>query len=444
MMADNSADTVSAYIVTYNCGLSAIEVDAFASQLFSGLASSNLPDLLVLSLQEIAPIPYALIGGSFLVPYFARLRRAVQKAASKLSTTDDEPIYTPVSARNLGMIGIMIFSRNPEAVRDIECGGVGVGLVEMGNKGAIGVRFKYHDGARSTELTFVAAHLAPMEDQLERRNEDFKNIARGLVFTPTTEDGRKIDTALSDEDRPLLSMSPEDASIYKPTSHLFFAGDLNYRTSTMSPGPSNYEQDFPQPRLDRSAPNHFSKLFESDQLNQERLAGRTCQGLSEATVTFPPTYKYQLKGPFLKSDEEVLEWKWVRNRWPSWTDRILYLDMPAWLSQKHPNAKITTHKYSALPLLPTSDHRPVALHVSIPLIPIPTPHEDDGDDPRVHPPFSINANWKEQRKRARMLELLAGFSMYFTTTGEGGGILFTVVVGVIGAYIAFATTNLQI
>jgi hypothetical protein len=437
MATDSSADVINAYILTYNCGLSAIDTDAFAAQLFSGLASSKLPDLLILCLQEIAPIPYAFIGGSFLVPYFSRFHKAVQKAARKLANeTDDAQIYTPVSARNLGMVGIMIFARKPDAVRDIETGGVGVGLSEMGNKGAIGVRFTYQDGARSTELAFVAAHLAPMEDQVERRNEDFKSIARGLVFTSSTAENKKNDTSLSDEGRPLLSISSKDASIYKPTSHLFFAGDLNYRTSSMKPAPSDPTESFPQPRLDPSAPNHYSKLFETDQLNQERFAGRTCQGLTEAKVTFPPTYKYQLKGPFQTSDEELSEWKWAPHRWPSWTDRILYTNIPSWLSRDHPNVKIITHKYSALPLLPTSDHRPVALDVSIPLISIPSLGEDDGDDPRVHPAFNINVNWKEQRKRARMLELISGFTMYFTTTVEGGGIMIAMIVGFISAYFA--------
>ena len=36
--------------------------------------------------------------------------------------------------------------------------------MEMGNRGAVGVRFTYHQGLASTELTFVAAHLAAMEE----------------------------------------------------------------------------------------------------------------------------------------------------------------------------------------------------------------------------------------------------------------------------------------
>src|SRR5882724_3276260 len=93
---------LSLYIVTFNCGLSPIDTEAFASQLFTGLSSSNLPDLLVLSLQEIAPPPLALIGGSFLVPYFERFYHAVQKGSRKHANAGNNgPIYTPIAARNL-------------------------------------------------------------------------------------------------------------------------------------------------------------------------------------------------------------------------------------------------------------------------------------------------------------------------------------------------------
>jgi hypothetical protein len=429
---------ISLYILTFNCGRAAIDVDAFASQLFSGLSSSKLPDLLVLSLQELAPIPQSLIGGSFLVPYFERFYHAVQKGARKaLNAAEDGPIYTPVAARNLGMTGIMIFAKDPSAIKDIETGGVGVGVWEMGDKGAEGVRFTYHGDGSSTELAFIAAHLAAMEGELKRRNEDWENISRRLIFSSTTSQNKQGATSLSAEERPLLSISPRDASIYKPTSHLFLAGDLNYRTSTLSPSPTDHIETFPQPHNDPSSPNHYSELFKSDQLNQERLAGRTCQGLIEAPITFPPTYKYDSKEPFLTPDEELLKWHWAKHRWPSWCDRILYLDIPSWLKSQHPEAKIVTHKYSALPLQPTSDHRPVALDLSVPLVPIPSPDEEqDDDDPRVNPPFEVDIDWKSKRDRARTLELLVGFSMYLTTTVDGGGVMLAMVAGSVGAYFA--------
>ncbi|KUJ06315.1 inositol 5-phosphatase-like protein [Mollisia scopiformis] len=427
---------INIYIVTFNCGRSYIDTEAFASQLFSNLTSSELPDLVVLSLQEIAPIPHSLIGGSFLVPYFIRFNHAVQKGARKWSdATDDLPLYDPIAARNLGMTGIMVFAKKQTWTEDIEYAGVGVGLAEMGNKGAAAIRLKYRRVSTSVELTFVAAHLAAMEWEVKRRNEDWKNIVRGLVFSSTTK--RRSATSLAAENRPLLSISPRDASIYKPTSYLFVAGDLNYRTSSMSPSRSDHKETFPQPHEDDSSPRHYSSLFEHDQLTQERSANRTLHGLDEAAVTFPPTYKYTSKGPFLTPDDQLKEWNWAKHRWPSWCDRILFLDAPIWLCSTVPT-DVIVHKYSVLPLLPTSDHRPVTLEVTVPFCEIPAPGEDeDADDPRIHPPFEIDIDWKSKRERARKLELIAGFAMYFTTTLEGGGVMLAMAVGAIGAYFAF-------
>lgn len=426
---------LSLYFLTFNCGLTLIDTDAFASQLFKGLSSPHLPDLLVLSLQEIAPIPYSLIGGSFLVPYFNRFHDAVEKASKKL--TNDESSYTPIAARNIGLTGIMIFAKDPTLIKDLEAGEIGVGAWSMGNKGAIGIRFTYGNGNTSTELTFVATHLAAHEEELRRRNQDWKNIVRGLVFSSTTSNHS---TALpqGSEDRPLLSISPQDASIYKPTSHLFVGGDLNYRTSIISPAPSDHIEIFPQPDNSISSPNHYSSLFENDQLNQERLAGRTCHGLIEAPVSFPPTYKYRSEGPFMTSDDELNRWPWAKHRWPSWTDRILYLDMPPWVQNEHPEAKIISNKYSALPLLPTSDHRAVALDITVPLLPIPEPEEGEGgDDPRAKMPFDLDIDWKTKRERARMLEVMVGYTLYFTKTKEGALLFAAMVVGGTGAIYAF-------
>ena len=435
----SKAELVSLYIVTFNCGRVLIDIDAFSSQLFDGLESRTLPDLLVLSLQEIAPISHAFIGGSFLVPYFQRFQDAVQSAARKLTRRDnDTSIYIPIAIRNMGMTGIMIFARDASAIEGVEVARVGVGLAEMGNKGAVAVRFTYGNGIASTEMTFVAAHLAAMENEVLRRNADWKNIVQGLVFSSSTRELRNPSPSI--EDRRLLSISPQDASIFKSTSHLIVAGDLNYRTSIMSPAPSDYIETFPQPHHDDSSPNHFSSLFERDQLSQERAAGRTLHGLVEAPVTFPPTYKYDSKEPFLTPDEDLSKWHWAKHRWPSWCDRILYLDMPSWVKSRRPDAKIITRKYNALPLQPTTDHRAVVMEFQVPLIPIPKPDEEEeaaNKDPRVHPPFDIDINWKHRRDRARTMELVVGFAAYFATTREGNFILIATLIGVVGAFYAF-------
>lgn len=441
MTTTMQSGSLDIYMLTYNCGLSLIDIDAVSSALFSGLSTSTLPDLLVLSLQEIAPLHCSLIGGSFLVPYFERFHHAVEKAAQRFSgAADGSSIYESVAARNLGMTGIMVFAKDAAAIKDLEIGGVGVGVADMGNKGAIGVRFTYQANGSSTELTFVSAHLAAHEGQILRRNEDWKNIVRGMVFASKAQGNKRDATSLSGASQPLLSIQPRDASIFKPTSHLFFAGDLNYRTSKFSPAPNDHNETFPQPHHDESSPRHYYALYEHDQLNQERLAGRTLHGLTEAQVTFPPTYKYDNEEPFLTPDSELKKWQWAPHRWPSWCDRILYLDIPSWMKSSYPEVEITIRKYSALPLFPTSDHRAVALDFTVPLLPIPPPPKEEvGDDPRINPPFGVNLDWKTNRERARTLELVSGFATYFASTTEGFSVLAAIIAGMVGAYFAIVT-----
>lgn len=447
------------YALTLNAARCLVDVDALSSQLFNALTSPELPDIIFLSIQEIAPVTYSFIGGTLLAPYFAALNHAVQKAARDLSPAAGDvgtDPYTLISAYHVGMTAIMIFARDPAKIRDLETAGVGVGVMDAGNKGAAGVRLTYHDAASGpnarTTLTFVAAHLAAMEEEVARRNEDWKNIVRGLVFSPRGAQppaGRST-TQLSPESdqQPLLSESStsQDASIYKPTSHLFVAGDLNYRTSVLKPHAVDYDERFPQPNQEESSPKHHSRLFENDQLTQERLAGRTLHGLVEAPVTFPPTYKYDnTKGPWLTPDDQIEMWSWYRHRWPSWCDRILYLDIPSWLRSSNPEAKFIVHKYTALPVFPTSDHRPVALSISVPLVPIPEPNEAEvaaaeaaGDEPRVKMPFEINPDWNSRRVWARRSEIVMG-SLLYLTTKEGFGILLATISGIVGGYYLIKT-----
>jgi hypothetical protein len=77
------------------------------------------------------------------------------------------------------------------------------------------------------------------------------------------------------------------------------------------------------------------------------------------------------------------------------------------------------------------------MEFTVPLIPIPKPdveEEEASKDPRVNPPFDIDIDWKSRRDRARMLELVAGFTTYLVTTGEGFSIVIATVVGVVGGY----------
>ncbi|KAI4197842.1 MAG: hypothetical protein LQ346_002890 [Caloplaca aetnensis] len=433
-----STDFLDVLVVTFNCGRKPIRPETFARHLSNATTG---PDIIVLSLQEIAPIAYSFLGGSYLAPYLSQFHHAVHQAGKAFG----EAKYVNVVTRNAGLTACMVFvnEEHKSKIRWVQAAGVGVGLQGMGNKGAVGVRLGYAATEDTLELAFVAAHLAPMEDALERRNEDWMNIVRGLVFTPVDKKGSSSTTTLqgaTEDSEPLLSNAPGSASdhprgIYTPTSHLILAGDLNYRTSPTTPQPSDHLA-FPKPITSSTDPQHYSHLLRNDQLARELAAGRTCQGLREAPIHFPPTYKYSSKAQtHAETDDMTAEWVWAKHRWPSWCDRILFLDLPRWMKEETPGAEIKVVWYTALPLMPTSDHRPVALSLRVPLQAIPAPEDSEGgQDVRLRPPFGTDPRWRERRAAARRKEVVVGLLAYLFWTWEGNGVLLALILGILGGW----------
>ena len=441
------------YVVTFNCGRETVNPSKLAAHLFDSLPKPRIaPDILIFALQEVAPIAYSFLGGSYLSAYLSPFRHGVDIASTSLDAS-----YINIITRNVGMTAIMVFVLRDQSaqIHRIETAGVGVGVHEMGNKGAVAVRMGYSIGNDSLEITTVAAHLAPMEDGLERRNEDWKNIVRGLVFTPLSANvlSKKTTQRLPEEPsdpetEPLIPSTPDSdtvppmTGIYTPTSHLVLAGDLNYRTSITGPISEEY-RSFPQPCEDDSYPQHYDHLFQSDQLTAELRAQRTCHGLSEAPVEFPPTYKYSDRARRDAEtdqgdmDREGTHWDWAKHRWPRWCDRILYLQMPSWAKEWQ---EVEIKGYTALPLLPNSDHRPVACCLEIPASAIPQPGPDSdttgrrADQVRKHPPFELDPGWKARRAWARKREVVVGLGAYLTLTWEGRGILLALMCGALGGW----------
>lgn len=244
---------------------------------------------------------------------------------------------------------------------------------------------------------------------------------------------------VGEDGAPLLPGSPDNSTeptsgIYTLTSHMILAGDLNYRTSKVRPSPTDH-QVFPQPTQETTDSRHYSKLLKEDQLSREIKAQRTCQGLHEAPIDFPPTYKYSHHARALAEVTGDKKWHWARHRWPSWCDRILYLEMPCWVNAQDTSMTIQTHKYTALPLMSTSDHRPVALSLSIPLRAIPPPGaEVHANDVRLDPPFDIDPQWREKRAVARRTELVIGAGAFLCLTWEGRMMLIATIVGAVGGW----------
>ncbi|PYI00095.1 DNase I-like protein [Aspergillus ellipticus CBS 707.79] len=437
-------DSLTIYLLTFNCARNLVDVDRFSQHFFDALpldgpdSSAAPPDLVVLSLQEIAPLAYAFLGGSFLTPYFTSLTQVVDRAVAQRWDTH----YVNLLTDNSGMTGLLVFARSDIAdhVSSVDTARVGFGFQEMGNKGAVGARVSYTApklAGDPVDFTFVAAHLAPMEYGLEQRNANWRSLVERLVFSRPPSAGRRIvETGSGSENELLLqesTSSPQQdrRGIYIPASYLFLAGDLNYRTSSVSPQKDDHTR-FPRADVDPSDPRHFSHLLKQDQLSREMGQSRCFHGLSEAPITFPPTYKYALAARQAASDATVdsarSDRQWTRTRWPSWCDRVLYLDnTPPGMGKP---GLVRPLRYDALPLFPTSDHRAVALVVSVPAQP---KRLEEATEPVA--PFPIDPEWRRKREEARRKELVVGCLAYLGWTWEGNVLLVATTVGILGAWL---------
>ncbi|CAK7202002.1 hypothetical protein SEUCBS139899_004720 [Sporothrix eucalyptigena] len=514
-----SFPTLDLLLLTFNCAKAPINVPDFAGHLQHALTShsaasntSALPDLVVFGYQFGGDDDDS--DGDNVGEGAAQAQQGQVRPSRGLKQH-----YHFVHQAHVGMTAILMFARDLSVVHDIQVAHCGFGVADMGNKGAVGVRVAYgkkdgSSGSEPSELTFVATHLAAMEWNVKRRNANWRSIVAGLTFgnpndvvTDAAEataalgrgrQGRNHDEAASaprsaEEEAEteaadaagdgawlLLGQHQheidvrrrlQDLSIFRPDSLLFVAGDLNYRIGDKRP-PANAA--FP-------TASTWPEFFKRDQLTEERLAGRTFHGMSEAPIDFPPTYKYDIlsedeikAGAVPDNKDEIqrhtespasdeaapIPWKYATHRWPSWCDRVLYLDVPEWAKNQWrseqqrpvspadiPEIKVTS--YESLPLMRTSDHQPVYFRAKVPLLPKSVYKYEEDDvavsesetevqvDPRIHSPIAIDIDAWARRARARNRERLAGASMLLFNTKEGAVIMVTTVVVLVGIYWAW-------
>lgn len=335
----------------------------------------------------------------------------------------------------------------------------------LGNKGAVALKLGWMVSSTQevVPLAITAAHLAPMEWSYARRNQDWRNIAQGLVFERVTHRsgsalGKSSSQTSNAEREPLLastdlhdtSREEEAQGILSPGTLLFFAGDLNYRTSDSAPE-MDQDKNYPQPPRAGSSPSDFEKILsvsrKRDQLARERSSGNTLHTLDEAPVHFPPTYKYS-QGQYIDPETgamgssatdvwpedgtEPTTWHWAKHRVPSWCDRILFSSvLTSPLAYTEGVSPLTVSAYDALPVQFTSDHRPVFLALTLEF----TPALMQALKQMPAPPISITSDWRTQRDYARYREIAVGAMAYLTLTWEGNGVLLASVLGGIGGYL---------
>ena len=107
------------------------------------------------------------------------------------------------------------------------------------------------------------------------------------------------------------------------------------------------------------------------------------------------------------------------------------------MRRSNPNSQIKVQGYTALPLMETSDHRPVACSFLVPAKACPEPgdEEESDEDVRIVPPYRLDPQWEQKREWARTKEVVVGVIFYATSTWEGRGMLLFFVLSVVGALV---------
>ncbi|KAL7154571.1 hypothetical protein ABFS83_03G010300 [Erythranthe nasuta] len=222
------------------------------------------------------------------------------------------PPYVRIVSKQMVGIFITIWVRRSlrRHIQNLNVSTVGVGVMGyIGNKGSISVSMSIHQ----TLFCFVCTHLTSGEKEgdVAKRNADVAEIHRRTQFNSLS--GMRLPRSIYDHER------------------IIWLGDLNYRINL----PYEWTKELVSKK-------QWSMLLERDQLSREFKKGRAFDGWSEGTLSFAPTYKYDIN-----SDSYCGQDPKAGRRTPAWCDRILSFGT---------GMKLLSYRRSELKL---SDHRPV-------------------------------------------------------------------------------------
>jgi phosphatidylinositol-bisphosphatase len=250
---------------------------------------------------------------------------------------DTHGSYVCVVQRQLVGILLLVFVRadHANAIQNVQITSAGTGIAGVGgNKGGVAARFQLYD----TNICCVCCHLSAHEQNLEKRNAEYRAIMERVVFNPVGDDGGN--PAPFVPTYPGLYPAPQSTTIMDHDV-VFFFGDLNYRIALR-----------PEEVMRCIEAADWPYLASHDQLNSCRSMGFAFEPFSEAPLHFPPTYKYK---PFENAYENDPDRPGLLKRTPAWCDRILYR-----------GNGIRTRSYRRHEIF-ASDHRPVSGLFTVPI-----------------------------------------------------------------------------
>ncbi|KAG2159338.1 DNase I-like protein [Suillus bovinus] len=286
------------------------------------------PDLLVIGFQELDLSTEALLYATSTVKEDAWVEAILAGLGER------GILYEKLASKQLvGMLIVAIAKKSRlSCFGDIRFSAAGAGIMGiMGNKGATAIRMSYTPLAQGissspTVLTFVNAHLAAFDEMIERRNFDFHDLSRRLVFDQIDDSNSYANTA-SETSRTTVGLFESDVLFWMGGWIDLADGDVRELLSS-SPGTGN-----------------IPLLLKYDQLKTAIASGKAFTEFSEHAITHMPSYRYASN-----TSEDSLGYD--RKRKPAWTDRILHMSAPS--------VPVTQRSYCSHPQITMSDHRPVS------------------------------------------------------------------------------------
>ncbi|XP_043495693.1 synaptojanin-1 isoform X1 [Polistes fuscatus] len=290
-----------------------LDAPRYSSSLVSVEYDNTPVDVFAIGFEEIVDL-----NASNIMAASSDNAKAWAEELQKVLSRDTE--YVLVTYQQLVGVCLYLFIRPEHApyLRDVavDCVKTGLGGA-TGNKGAAAIRCVLY----STSLCFVCAHFAAGQSQVTERNADYAEITRKITFPM----GRTLNTH----------------------DYVFWCGDFNYRV--------DMDKDEMKEMIKR---NEIDQILQYDQLKVQQEQGNVFKNFLEGSITFPPTYKYDLFSDDYDTSEKC--------RQPAWTDRVLWkrrkqipdIDSP---TDWYPGKLI----YYGRAELKQSDHRPVIAIIDV-------------------------------------------------------------------------------
>ncbi|KAK6245179.1 hypothetical protein QUC31_011588 [Theobroma cacao] len=377
-------DNVRIVVGTWNVGQGRASQESLMSWLGSVVSDVGI---VVVGLQEVE------MGAGFLA--MSAAKETVGLEGSSIGhwwldtigkALDENTTFERMGSRQLAGLLISLWVRKNLRmhVGDIDAAAVPCGFGRaIGNKGGVGLRIRVFDRI----MCFVNCHLAAHLEAVNRRNADFDHIYRNMVFTRSSNllnnaagmvrllffccslaFSSYLFRLLYSSGLPLVlcvaagvstavqtlratnaaGVNAEETKLdLAEADMVVFCGDFNYRLFGIS---YDEARDFVSQRC-------FDWLREKDQLRAEMKAGKVFQGMREALIRFPPTYKFERHRPGLAGYDSG-----EKKRIPAWCDRVIYRDNKSGpVSECSLECPIVSSilLYEACMDVTESDHKPV-------------------------------------------------------------------------------------